>query len=61
MINPKITRDIDRKTRQILIDMLDLDIIGASYAEIKEKVSTAISKITDPCSGNASALQLRKN
>ena len=46
--DPKILRDMDRKARQILIDTLDPDITGVSQAEIKEKVSIAITKITEP-------------
>lgn len=47
-VDPKITRDIERKSRQILIDTTDPRISEASQAEIKEKVSTAISEIIDP-------------
>ena len=46
--DPRIIRDLDRKSRQILIDTLDPDITGASQADIKEKVTAAIKKITDP-------------
>ena len=46
--DPKIIRDLDRKARQILIDTLDPKITGASLADIKEKVSTAIAQITNP-------------
>ncbi|KAN0139401.1 hypothetical protein V8E53_002902 [Lactarius tabidus] len=46
--NPKVIRDINRKVRQILIDMKDDKILSTSLAEIKEKVHTAISAITNP-------------
>jgi prefoldin subunit 5 len=46
--DPKILRDVDRKTRQILIDTLDIKILEASLAEIKEKVSAAINSVTNP-------------
>ncbi|KAN0140613.1 hypothetical protein V8E53_001822 [Lactarius tabidus] len=35
--DPKILREVDRKARQILIDMLDPKIQGASLTELKEK------------------------
>ncbi|KAN0131821.1 hypothetical protein V8E53_010349 [Lactarius tabidus] len=46
--DPKVIRDIDRKARQILIDTKDDKLLSASLAEIKEKVHTAISAITNP-------------
>ena len=46
--DPRILRDVDRKARQILIDTRDPKILEASYAEIKEKVSSAIKAITNP-------------
>ncbi|KAN0129960.1 hypothetical protein V8E53_012215, partial [Lactarius tabidus] len=46
--DPKVIRDIDRKARQILIDTKDDKLLSASLAEIKEKVHTAISVITNP-------------
>ena len=46
--DPRILWDMDRKARQILIDTSDPDIAGASQVAIKEKVSAAIKKITDP-------------
>ncbi|KAF8274189.1 hypothetical protein EI94DRAFT_1794404 [Lactarius quietus] len=48
MVDPKIIRDIERKAKQVLINMLDPKIAGASQTEIKEKVSVAINVITDP-------------
>ena len=47
-IDPKVIRDMDHKARQILIDTMDPDIIGASQMEIKDKVGAAIKKIMDP-------------
>ena len=47
-VNPRITRDIDRKARQILIDTIDPNITGASQAEIKEKIKAAFAKINNP-------------
>ena len=46
--NLRIIRDLDRKSRQILIDTIDPDITGASQVDIKEKVIAAIKKITNP-------------
>ena len=48
LADPRILRDMDRKARQILIDTRDPDITGASIAALKEKVSEAIAKITEP-------------
>jgi DNA-directed RNA polymerase specialized sigma54-like protein len=45
--DPKILRDIDRKACHILIDMLDIKILEASLAEIKDKVSNTIKSITN--------------
>ena len=44
--DPKILRDVDRKTRQILIDTLDIKLLEASLSEIKEKVSGTINSVT---------------
>jgi hypothetical protein len=46
--DPRVHRDIDRKARQILIDMMDDRVLGASLTEIKAKVSAAFNAITDP-------------
>lgn len=47
-VDPRITRDIERKTRQILVDTLDPKIAVSSLAELKEKVNEAIKAISDP-------------
>ena len=47
-LDPKILRDIDRKQRQILIDTHDATLLETSLAGIKERLSTAITGITDP-------------
>lgn len=46
--DPRILRDVDRKTRQILIDTRDEKLLNASLAELKEKVQAAIGAITNP-------------
>ncbi|KAF8256929.1 hypothetical protein EI94DRAFT_1709914 [Lactarius quietus] len=46
-VDPKILRDVDRKARQILIDSQDTDITGASIAELREKVHSAINGVTN--------------
>jgi DNA repair ATPase RecN len=46
--DPKILRDVDRKSRQILIDTKDAKILEASLVEIKERVSAAINSFTNP-------------
>ena len=46
--DPRILRDIKRKTCQILIDICDPKINEASINEIKEKIHSAIKTITDP-------------
>lgn len=46
--DPRIIRDVDRKSRQILIDTMDPKIADASNAEIKEKVSNALKSSTNP-------------
>jgi hypothetical protein len=48
LVDPRVTREIDRKARQILIEMKDASIMGASLAEIKEKVRTALEATTEP-------------
>jgi hypothetical protein len=47
-VDPKVIRDVDRKTRQILIDTRDDNLLKASLTKIKEKVCTAINAITNP-------------
>ena len=47
-IDPRIARDVDRKSRQILIDTMDTKVTGASIAEIREKVSNALKTSTNP-------------
>ncbi|KAF8260427.1 hypothetical protein EI94DRAFT_1811709 [Lactarius quietus] len=46
--DPKILRDINRKSKQILINTVDPKTLGSSLVEIKDKVSAAIKDITDP-------------
>ena len=46
--DPRILRDVERKTRQILIDTCDPKINEASINEIKEKIRNAITTIADP-------------
>ena len=46
--DPRILRDVERKTRQILVDTSDPKINDASNNEIKEKVTSAIKAITEP-------------
>ena len=46
--DPRILRDIDRNTRQILIDSRDKKLLNASLAELKEKVQAAIGAIMNP-------------
>ena len=61
MTDPRILRDVDRKARQVLIDMIDPEIIGASLAEIKEKVHASIVKITDlPPPEGSTVLEVNK-
>lgn len=47
-VDPKVLRDIERKSKQILVDTADEKISNASLAEIKEKVNAAINWITNP-------------
>lgn len=47
-IDPKILRDVERKSCQILIDTLNPKIMEMSLAGIKEKVSTVLKEITNP-------------
>lgn len=46
--DPRLERDIERKTRQILVDTLDPKIALTSLAGIKEIVGAAIKAITNP-------------
>ena len=46
--DPRILRDIKRKTCQILVDTCDPNINEVSINEIKEKIHSAIKTITDP-------------
>ena len=63
--DPRILRDVERKTRQILIDTSDPKITEASINEIREKVHNAIKTITDPLPPNNVAIvdisKLRKS
>ena len=45
--DPRILRDVERKTCQILIDTCDPKINEASINEIKEKIHSAIKTVTD--------------
>ena len=45
--DPRILVDIDRKVRQILVDMIDPDMLNTSLVEIKEKVRTSIASVTN--------------
>jgi uncharacterized protein YoxC len=47
-VDPRVIREVDRKARQILIETKDETIMGASLAEIKEKVCTAIETVSEP-------------
>ena len=47
-IDPRIIRDVNRNSRQILIDTMDPKITGASIAEIREKVSNTLKTSTSP-------------
>ena len=47
-VDPRVTRDVDRKSHQILIDTLDPKIAEMSLAGIKEKVSATMTAITNP-------------
>jgi hypothetical protein len=49
LADPRVTREVDRKARQILIETKDETIMGASLAEIKEKVCNAIEAVTVIC------------
>ena len=46
-MDPKLLNEIDCKAKQILIDTSNDKLMGASLAEIKEKVSALINEIAD--------------
>ena len=56
-VDPRVTRDVDRKSHQILIDTLDPKIAEMSLAGIKEKVSATMTAITNPPLQRTSLLQ----
>ena len=47
-VDPRIIRDIDRKSKEILINTMNLKILGLSQLEIKDKVRATIKVITNP-------------
>ena len=47
-VDPRVMRDVDRKSCQILIDTLNPKIAEMSLAGIKEKVSAMMTAITNP-------------
>ena len=60
MEDPRLTRDLDRKNRQLLIEMGKEAVEGKSATELKEKIEAALQSITQPTPGDAKVQEINK-
>ncbi len=58
--DPRLTRDLERKSRQILLELSTDEIEGKSITELKEKVDAALSSISPPPPEGAKVQEINK-
>ena len=59
-VDPRLTRDLDRKQRQILIEVSKDYTEGKSATEIKERIDEALSSVTPPPPEGAKVQEINK-